>query len=246
MIMKLPPMLVLNSIILFVIFIEVTVLLILVSIKKYRKMRRPKVFIDTSALMDGRILSVAKINFLGYDLVITKSVLRELQLVADGKDNDRRNRARFGLDIAAELQQLENIRVEIYPDELGRGQFVDERLIELAKKTGGYICTNDFNLNKVATTEGITVLNINDLALIMQNLYLPGERVRVKITGTGNNASQGVGHLQDGTMVIVENANTRVNTEIDVDVLKYIQTSAGRMIFAKVSKTQSKKKKKKK
>ena len=233
-------------VVLFAVFLEVTALLVITSIKKYHEFRRPKVFIDTSALMDGRILNVAKINFLGYTLVITKSVLRELQLVADGKDNDRRNRARFGLDIASELRQLDNVEVEIYQDELGRGQFVDDRLVELAKKTGSYICTNDFNLNKVATTNGIKVLNINDLAIIMQNLYVPGERVRVKITGTGNNASQGVGHLQDGTMVIVENANTRVNTEVDVDVLTYLQTSAGRMIFAKVSKTQSKKKKKKK
>ena len=233
-------------VILIAIFLEVTALLIITSIKKYHEFRRPKVFIDTSALMDGRILNVAKINFLGYTLVITKSVLRELQLVADSKDSDRRDRARFGLDVASELTRLDNVEVEIYQDELGRGQFVDERLVELAKKTGSYICTNDFNLNKVASANGIRVLNINDLAIIMKNLYVPGERIRVRITGTGNNASQGVGHLQDGTMVVIENAATRVNTEVEVDVLKYIQTSAGRMIFAKISKNQSSKKKKKK
>lgn len=233
-------------VVLFAVFLEVTALLIITSIKKYHEFRRPKVFIDTSALMDGRILEVMKTNFLGYNLIITKSVLRELQLVADGKDNDRRGRARFGLDVAAELEKFGGKRVEIYPDELGRGEFVDDRLVELAKKTNNYICTNDFNLNKVATANGIKVLNINDLAIIMQNLYFPGQRVRVKVTGTGNNASQGIGHLHDGTMVIVENAATRVNTEIDVDVLKYIQTSAGRMVFAKVSKNQSGKKKKKK
>lgn len=226
------------------VFIETTLILITHNLKELRLSQHKKVFLDTSVLMDGRILNIAKTNFLGYDLVISRSVLRELQLVADGKNNERRGRARFGLDVASELQKLDNIKVEIYQDELGRGQFVDDKLIEFAKKTHSYICTTDFNLNKVATTEGITVLNINDLALVMKNQYIPGERVRVKVTGTGNNANQGVGHLQDGTMVVIENAATRVNTEIDVDILKYIQTSAGRMIFAKVAGRQTKRKKK--
>lgn len=235
---------IISLVIICLVFIETTLILITHSLKDLRLARHKKVFLDTSVLMDGRILSIAKTNFLGYDLVISRSVLRELQLVADGKDNERRGRARFGLNVASELQELDNVKVEIYQDELGRGQFVDDKLIEFAKKTNAYICTTDFNLNKVATTEGITVLNINDLALVMKNQYIPGERVRVKVTGTGNSANQGVGHLQDGTMVVIENAATRVNTEVDVDILKYIQTSAGRMIFAKVAGRQSKRKKK--
>ncbi|MBQ8992454.1 TRAM domain-containing protein [Candidatus Saccharibacteria bacterium] len=232
--------------VLILVFLETTFILVEHSFKNFARRSRRKVFIDTSALMDGRILNVAKTHFLGHELVISRSVLRELQLLADGKDNDRRNRARFGLDVASELQNVDDLKVSIYQDALGKGDYVDDRLIELAKKTDGYICTTDYNLNKVATTEGVTVLNINELALVMKNQYLPGERVRVKVTGTGNNQSQGVGHLQDGTMVIVENAATRVNTEIDVDILRYIQTSAGRMVFAKVSAHQSNKKPKRK
>lgn len=226
-------------VILILIFLETTIILITNSTREFKIASHKKVFLDTSALMDGRILNIAEINFIGYDLIIPRSVLRELQLIADGKDNERRNRARLGLDVASGLQKLPGITVKIYEDKLSRGEYVDEKLLEYAKKTGGYICTTDFNLNKVATTEGITVLNINDLALVMKSQYLPGERVRVKITSTGSNPNQGVGHLQDGTMVIVDRAAKRVNTEIDVDILKYIQTSAGRMIFAKVSDRQS-------
>lgn len=228
-------------VILAVILFETTFILITNNIKDLGALGRQKVLVDTSALMDGRILNVAKTNFLSFDLLIPRSVLRELQLVADGKDNDKRNRARFGLDVANGLSELDGLRVTIYQDNLKRGEFVDEKLIEIAKKIHGYICTTDFNLNKVAVSEGIKVLNINDLALVMRSQYIPGERVRVKITGTGNNQSQGIGHLQDGTMVIVENGNTHVNSELDVDILRYLQTSAGRMIFAKISASQTNK-----
>ena len=225
-------------VILVVIFLETTAILITNSLKGLGALGRQKVVVDTSALMDGRILSVAQTNFLGFDLIIPRSVLQELQLLADGKDNDKRNRARFGLDVANDLGSVENLKVKIHQDSLRRGEFVDEKLIKLAKKTHSYICTTDFNLNKVAISEGIKVLNINDLALVMKNQYLPGERIRVKITGVGSNQSQGVGHLQDGTMVIVEDGNTHVNSELDVDILKFLQTSAGRMIFAKISANQ--------
>ncbi|MBQ9029676.1 TRAM domain-containing protein [Candidatus Saccharibacteria bacterium] len=233
-------------VILVVLLLETTFILITSNLKDLRALSREKVLLDTSVLMDGRILSIARTHFLGYDIVIPRSVLLELQLLADGKDNDRRNRARYGLDIAGDLQKVGGLRVKIYEDDLKRGEYVDEKLIALAKKTRAHICTTDFNLNKVADADGITVLNINELAIVMKNQYMPGERVRVKITGTGNNQSQGVGHLQDGTMVIVENGNTHVGSELDVDVLRFLQTSAGRMIFAKIPSNQTTKKKHKK
>jgi len=221
-------------VILLLIFIETTIILFARSLKALTGPSSRKVFIDTSSLMDGRILSVARTNFLGYDLIIPSSVIRELQLIADGKDDERRSRARFGLDVANELQRVEEVNVEVLQDKLDRGDFVDERLIELAKNSHGLICTNDFNLNKVATAEGIDVLNINDLAMVLKNQYLKGERIHIKITGTGSNKNQGVGHLQDGTMVVVDNAATRIDSDIEVEVVKYLQTSAGRMIFAKI------------
>lgn len=238
------PIQIIAFMILLLIFIETTIILFTRNIKKLIPENRRKVFVDTSSLMDGRILGVARTNFLGYDLVIPRSVIRELQLIADGKDDERRSRARFGLDVANELQRVVEVNVEIYQDKLDRGDFVDERLIELAKKNHGLICTNDFNLNKVATAEGIDVLNINDLAMVLKNQYLNGERIHVKITGTGSNKNQGVGHLQDGTMVVVDNAATRVNSDIEVEIVKYIQTSAGRMIFAKIPSTKTKHKSK--
>lgn len=226
--------------VLILVFIETTIILFTRSLKKIKSTGRKKVFIDTSALMDGRILNIARSNFLGYDLVITKSVLLELQLLADGKDDEKRNRARFGLDTANSLQRVIEVNTEIYQDTLGKGEYVDQILIDLAKKNHGLICTTDFNLNKVASTEGIEVLNVNDLSMALKNEYLPGERVRVKITSAGNNRNQGVGHLQNGIMVVVDNAAKRINDELEVEVAKYIQTSAGRMIFAKIPRSHKK------
>ena len=226
--------------VLVLVFVETTIIVFTRSLKSFKSTGDRKVFVDTSALMDGRILNIARSNFLGYDLVITRSVLLELQLLADGKDDEKRNRARFGLDIANSLQRVVEVNTEIYQDTLGKGEYVDQILIDLAKKNHGLICTTDFNLNKVATTEGIEVLNVNDLAMALKNEYLPGERIRVKITSTGNNRNQGVGHLQNGIMVVVDNAAKRINDELEVEVVKYIQTSAGRMIFAKIPRSHKK------
>ena len=226
--------------ILILVFVETTIILCSKSLKNFATPKNKKVYVDTSALMDGRILNIARSNFMGYDLVITRSVLLELQLLADGKDDEKRSRARFGLDTANSLQRVAEVNIEIYQDTLGKGEYVDQILINLAKKNRGLICTTDFNLNKVASTEGIEVLNVNDLAMALKNEYLPGEHIRVKITGTGSNRNQGVGHLQNGTMVVVDNAAKLINTEVEVEVAKYIQTSAGRMIFAKIGRTRRK------
>ena len=226
-------------IILVAIFIETTV--IAVKIFKNGNSRissnaRRKVFIDTSTLMDGRILSVAKAGFLGDDILIPRSVIRELQLLADGSDTDKRARARFGLDIVNELERIELSHVEIYADSLERTK-VDERLIELAKEYHGIILTNDFNLMKVAATEKVDAININDLAQGLRSEYLPGDKLQVKIISVGSNPHQGVAYLPDGTMVVVDNAERFAgkNQQIEIEFVRYLQTSAGKMMFAKIA-----------
>ena len=225
-------------IILVAIFIETTV--IAVKLLKNGNSRissnaRRKVFVDTSTLMDGRILSVAKAGFLGDDVLIPRSVIRELQLLADGSDTDKRARARFGLDIVNELERIELSHVEIYADSLERTK-VDERLIELAKEYHGIILTNDFNLMKVAATEKIDAININDLAQGLRSEYLPGDKLQIKIISAGSNPHQGVSYLPDGTMVVVDNAERFAgkNQQIEIEFVRYLQTSAGKMMFAKI------------
>lgn len=197
--------------------------------------QKRKIYIDTSALIDGRVLSVAKAGFLGDDLIIPRSVIRELQLLADGKDTEKRARARFGLDNVSDLERVELANVTIYEDTLDRTP-VDDRLLELAKDNHGLILTNDYNLNKVAVAEGIDVLNVNDLSMLLRSEYLPGDKFTLHITAVGSNANQGVGHLPDGTMVVVDNAAQKVGQDLEVEFVRYHQTSAGRMMFAKPAK----------
>lgn len=204
-----------------------------------------KVYVDTSTLMDGRILAVSKTGFISDDLTIPRSVLHELQLLADGKDAEKRARARFGLDIIKELERVPEINIEILQDELNRTP-VDDRLIELAHKNHGVIMTNDFNLNKVARAEGLEVLNINDLALVLRSEYLPGDTFTLKVTSKGNNRKQGVGHLPDGTMVVIDNAADKINQEIEIEFIRFLQTSAGRMMFARIAGSKPKGRKKQK
>lgn len=212
---------------------EVTAILLFVSKKVTKKSARRKVFIDTSALIDGRILSVAQTGFISDDLVIPRSVIHELQLLADGKDTEKRRRARQGLDTVSELERVIYCDVQILQDSLDRTP-VDDRLIALAKENrGSAICTLDYNLNKVAATEHIDVLNVNDLATVLRSEYLPGQHLNIKITGTGSNPGQGVGHLPDGTMVVVDNASKFVGKEVEIEIIRFLQTSAGRMMFTR-------------
>lgn len=226
------------------IFLETTYIAIRTTNKTFTKRnRKRKVFIDTSALIDGRIVAIAKVGFLGDDLFIPRSVLRELQLLADGRDSEKRSRARFGLDNINTLEHMDSsiVTVSVYNDALDHTP-VDERLIELAHKNHGLILTNDYNLNMVASGEGIGVLNVNDLALAVRQEYLPGETFHLKITGLGSNPKQGVGHLPDGTMVVVDNAYKKIDEEVDVAFVRYLQTSSGRMMFAKMTTIPKKKK----
>ena len=220
------------------IFAETSALTVREFARKYAptKNARRKLFVDTSTLMDGRILSVAKAGFLGDEVLIPRSVIRELQLLADGSDSEKRARARFGLDIVNELERVELASVEIFQDE-GERVKVDERLLALAKEYHGVILTNDFNLAKVAATEHIDAININELAQGLRSEYLPGDKLSVKIVSAGANAHQGVAHLADGTMVVVDDADRYVgkNQMVEIEFVRYLQNAAGKMMFAKLT-----------
>lgn len=219
------------------IFAETSALTVRDLVRRHAPVKnaRRKVFIDTSTLIDGRILSVAKAGFLGDELLIPRSVIRELQLLADGNDSEKRARARFGLDIVNELERVELANVEIYQDEDGRVK-VDERLLQLAKEHHGMIMTNDYNLAKVAAVEHIDAININELAQGLRSEYLPGDRLNVQITAVGANPHQGIAHLPDGTMIVVDNAERYAGKKqtIEIEFVRYLQTSAGKMMFAKL------------
>ena len=186
------------------------------------------VFIDTSVLMDGRIVSIAAAGFVPEKLYIPASVLKELQLVADASDSDKRARARHGLDVAAALRAS---GAKIFHDTAKTG--VDDGLLALANRYKGSICTIDFNLNKVAAAQGITVLNIHELAQTLRTSHLPGEKVSLKITQKGSDSHQGVGYMADGTMVVVDNASGDIGKIVGIEIVRNIQTAAGRMLFAK-------------
>lgn len=191
------------------------------------------ILIDTSVLMDGRITSIAATGFMGGTLVIPRSVVGELQFLADNADADKRARARKGLDLVSELQQMDGVEVELLQDGTKASEGVDDRLLTLAKRHHAVICTLDYNLNKVAVVEGIKVLNINELAQSLRMAHLPGEELTVDLVQKGQDSHQGVGYLADGTMVVVEQANTLIGQAVRVEVTRSLQTSAGKMMFAR-------------
>lgn len=192
-----------------------------------------KILVDTSAIIDGRIVDIASTGFLGGDLVIPRFVLNELQFVSDSSDSLRRQRGRRGLETLAELQDTKTIPLTITDLDVEGVREVDDRLVILARQMKCPILTNDFNLNRVAELQGVQVLNINDLANAVKVVLLPGESFNIKIIQEGKEYNQGVGYLDDGTMVVVENGEHYLNKEVYVHVTKILQTSAGRMIFAK-------------
>ncbi len=189
--------------------------------------------LDTSVIIDGRIADIAETGFLDGVLVIPQFVLRELQLVADSADSLKRNRGRRGLDILQRIQKIATLQVQIVEDDFPAIREVDMKLIELAKLLEGKIVTNDFNLNKVAQLQGVEVLNINELANSLKPIVLPGEAMRVFILKEGKEYNQGVAYLDDGTMVVVDNARKVIGKTIDIAVTSVLQTTAGKMIFGK-------------
>ena len=222
---------------LIIILIVVAILYLVVDTRNIVKQdRQPKfgktVVMDSSALIDGRILDVVKSGFLQQKIVVPKIVLRELQLLADGRDAHKRERARLGLDVVSELQQLKTTNVEIDIYGYSKSLPTDELILQLAVKLNASLCTTDFNLNKVAIVEGVPVLNVNELAQVLRPKMLPGESIEVKIIQKGEGPGQGVGYLEDGTMVVVDGAGRFKSKVVYAKVERMIQTKAGKMIFA--------------
>ena len=194
--------------------------------------RRYKI-LDTSVIIDGRICDVCETGFVDGTLVIPQFVLKELQLVADSADSSKRNRGRRGLDILSKIQKMSGIEVVISDMDFPEVKEVDLKLIELARALQGKIVTNDFNLNKVAQLRGVNVLNVNELANSLKPVVLPGEIMKVFILKEGKEYNQGVAYLDDGTMVVVDNARKMISKTIDIVVTSVLQTTAGKMIFGR-------------
>lgn len=197
------------------------------------------IVLDSCALIDGRILDIADSGFLhNVDLVMPSFILRELQLLADGSDNLKRSRARFGLEVAEKLQKsTSNFVVD---SSIKSTEKIDEQLILLCKKRRSMLCTTDYNLNKVASVEGVVVLNVNELAKGLRPNYVPGDLLDVKILQKGESAGQGVGYLEDGTMVVVAGAAKLIGTKQMVVIERSLQTVAGKMCFANIRSLRSK------
>lgn len=194
----------------------------------------PGKILDTSVIIDGRIFDICKTGFMEGPLIIPQFVLAELRHIADSSDPLRRNRGRRGLDVLTRLQRELDIPVEVTEIDYEDVSEVDVKLLKLADDMSGVIVTNDFNLNKVADITGVKVLNINDLAGALRPILLPGEEMRVQILREGKEAGQGVGYLDDGTMIVVDNGKRYIGETMDVVVTTVLQTSAGRMIFTKL------------
>lgn len=190
--------------------------------------------LDTSVIIDGRVADIARAGFLGGTMVVPRFVLTELQSVADSADDLKRNRGRRGLDVLNSLQRLDNVRVEITDQDFPEIVGVDAKLTALSKVTGMPLMTNDFNLNKVAEIQGVEILNINELAGAMKPVVLPGEEMQVKIIREGKEPGQGVGYLDDGTMVVVEHGRPKIGSEVTVVATSVLQTPAGKMIFTEL------------
>ena len=191
------------------------------------------ILLDTSVIIDGRITDVSKTGFIRSTLLIPGFILRELQYIADSADHLRRNRGRRGLDVLSILRDESPIPVRITDMDTPNARDADSKLVVLAKELRCPIMTNDYNLNRVAELQGVTVLNINDLANAVKAAYLPGEDVHVRIIQEGREIGQGIGYLEDGTMVVVEDGIQRLNQQVHVLVTKVLQTTAGRMVFAR-------------
>ncbi len=191
------------------------------------------ILLDTSVIIDGRIADIAKTGFLSGTLLIPRFVLNELQYIADFPDSLRRARGRRGMEVLAELQKASSVVVRISDIDVDGVREVDDKLVILARQMKCPILTNDYNLNRIAELQGVLILNINELANAIKSVVLPGELMEVNVIQEGKEVNQGVGYMEDGTMVVVENGNRYLNQIIHVTVTKVLQTAAGRMIFAR-------------
>ena len=189
--------------------------------------------LDTSVVIDGRILDIADTHFIDGPLILPNFVLREIQLISDSSDPIKRGRGRRGMDTLNKLQRKGSIEVKITYTDYTDTREVDAKLIKLARDTGGKLVTNDFNLNKVAELQGVKVLNLNNLANALKPVVLPGEELTIQVIKEGKDENQGIGYLEDGTMVVIENGGHLVGKDVKVSVTSIIQTAAGKMIFTK-------------
>jgi uncharacterized protein YacL len=205
-----------------------------VEFAKDVKGRKPHV-LDTSVIIDGRVADVVETGIFDTQLIMPRFVIGEIQGIADSADRLRRSRGRRGLDILNRLRNNPQVDLEIYDRELPEfaGQPVDLKLVLLAKHLGGKLITNDYNLNKVARLHGVGVVNLNDVANALKPLFLPGEHVEVRVVKAGEEQGQGVGYLDDGTMVVIEGGRDHINAVVAISVTSVLQTSAGRMVFGR-------------
>jgi uncharacterized protein YacL len=190
------------------------------------------VILDSCALIDGRVVELAKLGFINQQLIVPNFIVLELQMLADGRDAHKRERARFGLQVIQELQSIDNVNTHIEKHDPDKPT-VDEKLVALAKQFNAQLFTTDFNLNQVASIDGVKVLNVNELAHSLRPVVLPGEELEISITQAGTNREQGVGYLEDGTMIVVDGAIRDIGKRIKVHITKSHQTVAGKMLFAK-------------
>ena len=202
----------------------------------WSKMNRT-ILLDTSVIIDGRIADIASTGFLPGTLLIPRFVLNELQYVADSPDGLRRQRGRRGMEVLSNLQKDPNVMVRISDIDVDGIREVDSKLVVLGRQLKCPVLTNDYNLNKVAELQGVTVLNINELANTVKSVVLPGEILRINVIQEGKERDQGVGYMEDGTMVVVENGQEEIGEYANVTITKVLQTAAGRMIFARISTT---------
>jgi len=212
-----------------------------VEFSKERKGQKPMI-LDTSAIIDGRIVEILETWPVDTPLIIPRFVLQELHTISDSNDKLKRNRGRRGLDIVNKLQSIEKLEIQFHETPItgeAASEPVDNRLMTVAGKLGGRIITNDYNLNKLSQIRGIEVININDLSNALKPLFLPGESLNVKIVKPGEEPGQGIGYLEDGTMIVVESARERIGHTVSVVVTSALQTSAGRMIFGRAEGAQT-------
>jgi uncharacterized protein YacL len=194
------------------------------------------ILLDTSVIIDGRIADIARTGFLVGTLLIPRFVLNELQFIADSSDNLRRQRGRRGIEVISQLQKDTSTPLRITDMDVEGVREVDDKLVVLARQLRCPILTNDYNLNRIAELQGVSVLNVNELANAVKLVFLPGESIEVNVIQEGKESGQGVGYLDDGTMVVVEDGRNHLNKKINVTVTKVLQTAAGRMIFARLEK----------
>ena len=202
--------------------------------KRENKRSSSEKILDTSVIIDGRILDICQTGFLEGDLIIPRFVLSELQHIADSSDSLKRNRGRRGLDILNKMMKINKNKIKIIGKDYKELKEVDAKIIKLAKDINAKVITNDYNLNKIAQLEGLPVLNINDLSNALKAVILPGEEINTQIIKTGKEPEQGVAYLDDGTMIVIEDGNKYIGKRVNILVTSILQTPAGRMIFGKI------------